>query len=132
MVNSQIISMSDMAIEILQKTQDGDNLAPRDLSLLEAAVNEALNENGIKAFHELYQKVLSGYTKPWFYDVENFTQDHEGYVYYKGVQVEHYDPMSYNEGRKHLLELETRCLILEASGIKPTSKSAIWNWSDLA
>jgi len=132
MVNQKTISISDMACAILQKTNDGDNLAPQHLKFLEDAVNGALNEKGVKVFQELYEKVINeGYTKPWFLNVENFTQDVEGYVYYKGVHVEHYSHMTYDEALKELKELETRCLILEASDIVPNSSTAIWQWSDL-
>jgi len=39
-----------MAIEILKATNDGDNLAPVDLKLVELAVNRYLNEAGEVAF----------------------------------------------------------------------------------
>lgn len=130
-MSQSTMSISDMACEILQKTQDGDKLAPQHLKLLENAVNGFLSEKGEVAFYELYENVKTGYTKPWFLNVENFTQDIEGYVYYKGVHIEHYSHMTYDEALKELKELETRCLILEASDIVPNSSTAIWQWSVL-
>ena len=128
-MNNQILSTSDKACEILKKTHDGDNLSPNHLKLLENAINGFLNENGLKVFNELYKKIIKdGYTKPWFMGLENFTQDLEGYVYYKGVHVEHYSFNDYDEALKALKKLEKRCLYLESKGIKPDSINAIWKW----
>ena len=129
-MSSQILSLNTMACEILQKTHDGDDLTSNHMQLLEGAVNGVLNEKGIKVFQELHAKIIKdGYTKPWFLDVENFTQDLEGYVYYKGVHVEHYSHDNYDEALTALKILEKRCLYLETKGIKPDVMSAIWNWN---
>jgi hypothetical protein len=122
-------SIPSLACEILKKTNDGDDLAPHHLKLLENAVNGLLNEKGVNLFKKLHKDVLDGYVKPWFLGVENFTQDLEGYVYYKGIQIEHYSHMTYDEALKELKELEKRCKHLEANGIRPTSATAIWGWS---
>ena len=129
MVESISLSINDMACAILQKTNDGDDLAPEHLGMLESAVNGFLTEKGEVVFTELYDSVMKGYTKPWFLGVENFTQDLEGYVYYKSVHVEHYSHMSHDEALKELKELERRCLYLESKGITPNSKTAIWKWN---
>lgn len=42
-------------IRILKKTNDGDDLSPQDLSLLETAANGWLSEAGKASFEELYQ-----------------------------------------------------------------------------
>jgi hypothetical protein len=47
------LSITELAIEILQATNDGDLLAPCDLKLLELAVNGMLNVNGEAAFVRL-------------------------------------------------------------------------------
>jgi len=124
--------VSDKAIAILRKTNDGDDLAPEHLKLLEMAVNGFLNAVGDVAFHELYQNVMSGYKKPWFHGIENMTNDHIGYVYWKGTVVEHYDLYwAYSaEAKVAAQELSRRCKILEERGITPTTTTAIWTWED--
>ena len=113
-MSNQILSTSDKACKILQNTHDGDNLSSNHLKLLENAINGFLNENGLKVFNELYEKIIKdGYTKPWFLGLENFTQDLEGYVYYKGVHIEHYSFNDYDEALTALKKLEKRCLYLE-------------------
>ena len=60
-------AVTDEAIEILQATNDGDDLAPEDLKLLEIAVNGFLNEAGEVAFAALVGKVREGYQRPTRY-----------------------------------------------------------------
>jgi hypothetical protein len=119
----------DMACEVLQKTHDGDLLAPQDLYLVQEWVNEALNESGENLFKEIHARVMAGtYVKPWMCGVENLTQDHEGYVSWKGIQVEHYSHDNYEEKKKDAIELARRCLLLEALGKEVTCGNAIWLW----
>jgi len=121
-----------MACEILQKTRDGDNLAPRHLKLVENAVNGFLNDKGMAAFTDLHSDCMKGYKKPWFHDVEHLTIDHPGYVYWKGIRVEHYAPSSAytDESKKSAQELGRRCLILEGRGEEISLRSVIWDWPD--
>ena len=44
----------EKAIEILQRTHDGDDLAPQHLKLVELAVNDMVTEVGQAAFEQLY------------------------------------------------------------------------------
>jgi hypothetical protein len=82
---------TDQAIEILSKTNDGDDLDPQDLSLVQGKVNQQLTAAGEQAFAELYNKVAQGnYTKPWLAGVEHVTRDQAGYVYWKAQIVEHF------------------------------------------
>jgi len=121
----------DKACAILKKTDDGNKLSPQDLSLLELAVNGWLSETGETAFEELYQKVIKGIYKPqWLNDVEHITRDHEGYVYWKGQQIEHYDsPWCYSkESRKATIELSQRCRHLEQIGVEANTRNVIWDW----
>jgi hypothetical protein len=74
----------EIACEIIRATNDGDDLAPEHLKLVEMAVNGFLNEKGWQAFKDLHEQVKAGYKKPWAFGVENLTQDHEGYIYWKG------------------------------------------------
>jgi len=120
----------EKACAILQKTNDGDDLDPRDLKLLEMAVNEFLNEEGKKAFEELYTNVQAGYKKPWLHGIEHLTRNHVGYVLWKGKIVEHYDsPWAYStKAKKSAEEVARRCRILESRGEIPTTHNVIWTW----
>lgn len=51
---------TDMAVSILQKTRDGNELHKNDLCLLQCAVNDDLNDKGIHAFVKLHQLVENG------------------------------------------------------------------------
>lgn len=120
------------ALEILQATNDGDNLDPQHLKLVELAVNGLLNEAGKAAFAELLANVRSGYTKPWFHGIEHLTRDHEGYVRWKGHAVEHYEPTyaSTADAQKEAGEIARRCRIIEARGQTPNTGNVIWSWPD--
>ncbi len=120
----------DKACEILSKTNDGDDLSPEHLYLLQEAVNEHLNELGVQEFQKLYESVLAGYQKPWFHGIEHMTQDHEGYVLWKGNAVEHYDASLRwtAEGKKQAMEVAERCRHLESIGVKCTIGNVIWLW----
>ena len=122
----------DMAIEILRATRDGDDLAPHHLSLVQSAVNGWLTEAGEIAFYELYRNVQEGYVVPWFHGIEHLTYDHEGFVYWKGHQVEHYNPgYAYSEkARMGAEEVARRCQILEVSGEPVNTTTVIWKWED--
>jgi len=124
----------DKAIAILQATSDGDNLAPLDLKLVESAVNGFLTEEGIKAFNRLHETVIAGkYKQPWFHGIENMTIDQVGYIYWKGIVVEHYErPWAYSEEAKESAkELERRCKILESKDIPLSVTTAIWRWEKI-
>ena len=103
------------------------------MKLLEGAVNGFLNEKGYEKFRELHTQVVEGdYTLPWLHGIEHLTLDQEGYVYWKGQQVEHYDiPWAYGEdAKKQAEELARRCKILEEQGKKISSVTAIWSWQE--
>jgi hypothetical protein len=127
-------SRCDMACEVLQKTHDGDDLAPFHLWLLQEWVNDHLNEKGEALFREMHQQVMAGtYTKPWVQGVEHLTRDHEGYIYWKGIQVEHFSfsGKGCQEREKAAAEeLARRCRILESKGIPVSCAHAIWKWDN--
>ncbi|MBC8740455.1 hypothetical protein F6X40_27855 [Paraburkholderia sp. UCT31] len=119
---------ADKSIEILELSDDGDNLTPNDLSLVQLAVNEQLNEAGVAAFEKLYADVVSGeyFTRVrWFHGIEHMTKDHEGYVYWKGVSIEHYSHDSVEESRRDALALADKCRALEAKGFPVTGRSVL-------
>jgi hypothetical protein len=112
----------DKACAILKKTKDGDLLDSQDLKLTELAVNGFLSDEGQEVFETLYQRVVveETYQKPFLHDIEHITRDHAGYIYYKGIYVEHYTPRYiYTEkGKKDLMKLKRRCESLERKGVE--------------
>jgi len=127
-----VSKQADMAIDILRATNDGDDLDPLDLKLLEMAVNGFLTAKGETAFRELHASIQAGYQKPWLHGVENLTIDHTGYVCWRDSRVEHYD-ISWafsTKAKAEAQELGRRCAILEEKGIQPTTRTAIWEWED--
>lgn len=131
-------SIFDQTIYILENTNDGNDLSSNHLKLVESGVNGFLSEAGEVALMQLYQSVKKGYVKPWFLGIENMTRDHEGYVYWKGINVEHYDHDRYGSDgwQERMLqdgkELERRCKIVEGSGLPVTGSNIIWCWSEVA
>jgi len=113
-------SICDISIEILGATHGGNELDPRDLKLLELAVNGFLSEQGEIAFYELYKRAQDGYTKPWLHGIEDLTITQDGYIHWKGMEVEHYDiPWAYGENaKKSAEELARHCRILDKRGVK--------------
>ena len=123
----------DKACAILQRTRDGDDLDPGDLYLTECAVNGILTETGVKKFDELHKRVMSGeYVKPWLHGVEPMTRDHEGYIYYKDKQVEHYSkPYVWSlEAKRDLTELRNQCAYVESIGGDVSCTNVVWCWGN--
>jgi hypothetical protein len=123
------MKINEKALEILRATSDGSNLAPRDLSLLQAAVNGDLSEKGIEVFNELYEQVMAGTydkNKVYYYGVEHMTKDCIGYIYYKGKLVEHYSYRNSAEEITALKRLQARCVLLEAKGVEVDTATAVF------
>src|ERR1700724_3034459 len=118
----------EKAIEILQRTHDGDDLAPQHLRLVELAVNDMVTEVGQAAFEQLYTQIAGNtYVQPWYHDIENLRKDHRGYVYWKGIQVDHYSFDKYEDAHEAALELADRCRTLEVLGLPVyTARQALW------
>jgi len=111
---------SDEAIEVLSKTRDGEDLAPRDLYLVQLAVNGDLNEAGKVAWDALVANVRNGYVKPWLYGIEHLTKDHSGRVFWRGVEIEHYSFRDSAVERVAAEELASACRLVEHFGHKVT------------
>ena len=130
------MNYADMAIEILQKTNDGNDLHPQDLGLVQFIVNESVwgvAEQDECAFSDLYARVTAGYKKPWFHGIENLTIDHVGFVYWKDVIVEHYKLNNFaftEDGKVEAEELARRCRAVEDRGDKVSWNSVIWDWEE--
>ena len=111
---------------ILSNTQDGDKLAPEHLYLVEIATNSQLTVKGEKALLDLYQNVKTGYTKPWFRNIEHMTKDQNGSIFWKDHKIEHFDfdywrSEGWREAEfKAAKRLETICKILESKKITVT------------
>lgn len=123
-------TLADHAVEILQRTHDGDNLDPSHLKLVELAVNGCLNDAGKGAFTAFLANVRDGYTKPWFHGVEHITHNHAGDVLWKGRPIEHVSSgyAHGDEAKTYTQELARRCLILEKRAITPGTLHVVWNW----
>ena len=122
----------EKAMEILHRTHDGDDLAPEHLRLLELAVNDMVNETGQIAFEQLYTEVAGGaYVQPWCHGIENLRKDHRGYVYWKGVQVDHFSFDRYEEAHEAAIELADHCRTLEMLGLPVSTAHQAWWYDEL-
>ena len=127
------MTVTQQAIHILSLTRDGEELSPSDLSLVQAAINDWLTPEGAVAFTHLFEEVSGGrYRKPWLCGVEHLTRDHQGYVYWKGHNIEHWSmgagQRSYQDWQRAAKQLADRCRQLEASGHPINSTTVIWKW----
>ena len=126
-------SNCELAIDILRATNDGNDLAPEHLKLLEIAVNCPLGVKALQSFRRLHREVTSGtYARPWLQGVEHLTRDHNGYVSWKGLRVDHWSGnLPHTEkGKDAALELARRCEIIESRGEVPDTTSVIWKWEE--
>lgn len=118
----------DDCIEILKLSRDGEALASQDLSLVEAVVNggkDRLTELGQQRWEALLRQLRGGqYQRPWLYGIEHLTQDVQGYVYWKSVQIEHYSHRDPDAGRRDATQLAEICSYLERQKI-PVSASGV-------
>lgn len=127
--------ISEMAIAILRATQDGDQLVPDDLALVELAVNRRLNARGQNYFVELHRNAPKpgGYTPPWLFGIEHLTIDVYRWVRWKGIAVENFEHATFQRSgwRERMREdaeaVAARCRQLEAEGIEP-SMATVTGW----
>ena len=107
------------------------NLSPDHLYILQEAVNGHLNETGQKLFKDIHRDVISGkYKMPWFHGIENMTIGHQGFVFWKGKEIEHFNPgWAYSkEAKLNAKELKDRCCHLEKISVQINTATVIWNW----
>ena len=125
-----------MSIEtdILQLSNDGDDLAPEHLKLIEISANHGLNKRGEQELQDIYNNLKEGkYKAPWFMGVSGMTQDHEGYIYYHGKHVEHYTNSAFENAeaiKKDLIELKNRCELLIKNNVEVTAGNTVWLWGN--
>jgi len=125
-----------LSISILEHSNDGDDLAGSDLALVQGAVNGELSTRGEVVLYQLNHRVVEGtYEIPAFCGVDNLTRNNEGFVFWKGKQIEHYDhdhwaqPGWEKEMQKDAEELGRVCQYLDDNGIKVTFNNYLDNRS---
>ncbi len=121
----------DQAIAILGKTRDGSDLAPHHMTLIEAVVSAGrfdLTEQQEVALSELHAAVSEGRYSGnaiWLHGIEHLTKNDRGYVFWKGIEVEHYsftDPVA---EKSAALALAQRCLTIESKGFPVNCRSVL-------
>lgn len=123
----------EMAIEVLRATNDGDRLSPQDLKILELAINNRLDSEGIVLFQELYGNATKaeGYTAPYLFGIEHLMIDQEGFVLWRGSVVEHFDHALWKKAgwKDRMLSdaqgIAARCRDLESQGLTPTMSNVL-------
>lgn len=112
---------SEMAQAILRHTQDGNLLAQEDLALVEVVINDGigvLTPLGLKHWHNLHQAATTGtYKKPWLHGHEHLTKDLEGFVFWKGISIEHFSIADPTREAAAAKELAKVCRLVEAQGL---------------
>lgn len=108
-------SIFDLALEILEKTNDGNDLSITHLRLVEAAVNGFLDKHGNEQFRRLADCVRQGDVKPWFHGIEHMTIDHHGFVFWKDIVIEqfHLSWAYSDEAKGKAAKLARRCRTIE-------------------
>ena len=121
----------DRALDILRRTKDGDDLLPKDLWLVQEAVNGHLNDRGRHAFLELCGRVDAGYSIGWLHGIEHLVMAPDGNVSWRGEIVDHYAEglRTSEDGRRQALEIARRCRILEERGEPVSSTAVVWAWA---
>lgn len=119
---------------MLRHTSDGDELDPRDLALLQHVVNcVELSAHGRARWEALVAQVEGGsYIKPWFHGIEHLTRDHEGFVRWKGVQIEHYSFSDRTQEAAAAHRLAAHCRRLEAAGRPVNGLELVHAWDELS
>ena len=128
------ISEIDRALVILSRTNDGDDLIPSDLWLVQEAVNGRLNERGHQAYLELCRRIDAGYAIGWLHGIEHLAMAPDRYISWRGEIVEHYDERlrTSDDGHRQALEIARRCRILEERGESVNSTAVVWTWREPA
>lgn len=115
---------------VFRQTGHGNTRGSSSRSLIWTAVNEDLTELTESAFFRLLGRDRPRYRPQWFHGIEHLTIDQEGFVAWRGQEIERYPPAWANTSvaRQSALELGRRCRQLEALGVRVDRGSAICNW----
>ena len=125
--------LQEKALAVIRGTRDGNDLAPEHLKLVELVVNGRAQDDMLAALDRLYEDVVADrYRPPWFHGLEHLTRDLDGYVYWKGQEVEHYAAYyAHSEkGARKARVLAQRCRYLEAVGAPINSEVTVWRWQE--
>ncbi|PHJ69202.1 hypothetical protein VF14_03465 [Nostoc linckia z18] len=106
----------EKCMEILQMSNDGKELSPRHLSLVQATIDGNLSELGQQELDRIYDLLKAGNYCDWFYGIEHLTQSHTGRVYWKGQLVESFgfDDDESEQEKAAAEEVAERCRYLES------------------
>jgi hypothetical protein len=66
---------------------------------------------------------------PGLHGVEHLDCDSQGYIYWKGIQVEHYNRPTHPEMAPNAKKLGARCMHLESLGVPVNGSTACWFFS---
>ena len=117
----------DLSIEILSKSNDGNELSPNHLALIQNAVNNNINGKGTRLLLKIHEQIIKGTYKKeidYIFGVKHMTQGQEGSMFYKGITVEHFDHNFWCEKgwkkdmKKATIQLKKDCQKLEKKGIE--------------
>lgn len=127
----------DEALAVLRGTSDGDALDPEDLALLQRIVNQglvSLSAAGKARWAAVVRAVAANhYIKPFFHDIEHLTRDLEGYVFWRGVNIEHYSFRADRQGEKRAAHrLAAQCRLIESRGAEVNGLELFKVWEELA
>lgn len=62
--------------------------------------------------------------------IKELTFDGEGYIFWKGAEIEHFNDPTSESMADQAKEMARRCQILELRGIKPDTMTAVWKWDE--
>ena len=122
----------DRALDILRRTNDGNDLIPFDLWLIQEAVNGHVTEHGRQAFRELAARVDAGYSIDCLHGIEHLVMAPDRYISWHGRNVEHYDEYlrASADGRRQALEIARRSRIIGERGEHVSSTTIVWTWRE--
>lgn len=95
--------LNEMCVEVLQMTNDGDDLAPKHLFLVELVGNGQANDPGKAELEKVWQELKKGQYNKWYFDIFGLTLKADGFVLWFGQEVEHYSYLkgNYSDDARH-------------------------------
>ena len=119
-----------LAIDILRASNDGNDLDPVALHLVEVAANGRLNEKGVQLLTTMCEKLRQGTWRPfWLHGIPQLSAKADGTVLWRmrhpvATLPNPLDP----EHSGYLLTLAERCRHLEALGLAPSVARVGYYW----
>lgn len=121
--------VTNLATEILALTEQGALLTPWDFSFVKNLSGLDGAFDVLPGLKQLKQEITNGsYSTSfeWFHGLKYLAKNGQGYVFWKGVSIEHF---SYGENsageRDAAIRLEARCRKLESLGFPVTSRTVL-------